>query len=249
VTDLDDLERMHAEPIDMATLDDAPPARAPDPWLSRRKLLWGASDLPLLFASRGWLSTGDLTKTQCAELQDNRAGIPRYLARKAGLMGDRKGQSQAKTLASELKLLETWTPRYALAAGVDPASVRHASSWPQEWMPLRDAECDSLGATPDAYGRDVYDGTLVMADCKCPPDDDAWSRWGKRWSVQMQGQMAVTRASRALVIVGNRWAIPGAAGSVTHHEVERDESVIARIREACEDAWATVQRLIEGGKR
>jgi len=213
-----------------------------DPWLQRRHLLWGASDVPVLFAARGWLPPEALTASQRADLEPNRQGIPRYLARKAGLMAPKRSSGGEE---QERPLLSLWL-RWAEEHGVDPDSVRHASEWPREWMPLPDRYCPHLGATPDAFGRDIYDGSLVGIELKAPPDSDAWSRWGLRWTVQVQAQMGVMGASRALLVCGERWAIPPHEGPVTTMAIERDDAMIARCREAAADAWETVERLRKG---
>lgn len=227
---------------DPASWEGKLPTRPVDPWLARRRLGWGASDLPVLFAARGWLDAGAITADQRAEIENNRHGVPRYLARKAGLMKDKRGQSQAQIEAQEKTLLRVWLSQ-AEDHGVDPDSVRHASEAPREWYPLIDRHCPALSTTPDAWGRDIYDGSLVTIELKCPPDVEAWSRWGMRWTVQVTGQLAVTGADRGLLVCGERWAIPGADGRVTTNAIERDEPRILRCREAAADAMKMVEDL------
>lgn len=225
--------------------DLAAPAR--DPWLERRKLVWGASEMPILFAARGWLSAEALTQAQRDEMELAKVGaargVPKYLARKAGLMRDRKGQSQEHTARVEQELLSVWKRTYADHYGVEPESVRHASEWPIEWQPMPDRECEFLGATWDAYGRDMYDGSIVGIELKAPPTFEAWGKWGLRWSAQVHAQNGVLGYARSLVVVGNGWAIQDAAGPVTTHEVMRDEREIERCRDAARDAMAAVVRL------
>lgn len=232
------------DPAAMAA-DLAPVER--DPWLVRRHACWGASELPVLYAARGWLPTDAITVAQRAELESAKLGkargIAKHIARKAGLMRDKAGQSQAVTERSELALLAVWRRVYAEQYDVDPASIVHASEWPREWMPLRDSQCYALGATPDAYGRDVYDGSLVLIELKAPPEMEAWARWGLRWTVQCHGEIAVTNAARALLVCGNGWAIPDREGPVTTNVIDRDEAEIARCREAATDAMAMVEEL------
>lgn len=222
-----------------------------DQWLQRRHLLWGASDVPVLFAARGWLSAAALTDAQRKELEDCKRGagrgVPKYLARKAGLMRDKKGQPQHETEAIEKRLLSLWRERWAEDYGVDPDSVRHSSDVPREFLPLVCRVCHVLGATPDAWGRDIYDGSLTGIELKAPPDREAWAKWGERWTVQVHAQNGVCGYSRSLLVCGEEWAIPDRAGRVTTTEIERDEQAILRTREAAVDAWETVRRLVGGG--
>jgi hypothetical protein len=237
------------DPASMERDLDAPAdPRDASTWLGRRSLWWGASEIPLLYAAQGWLSAEALTVAQREELESCKRGkgrgLARYIARKAGLAKAKRGESQEAILRKELQLLDVWRRVYAEEHCIDPASVLHCSEMPREWFPLRDAECYALGATPDAIGRDFISGELVGIELKCPPDREAWSRWGLRWSVQCHAQNAVCRFARTLLVCGEQWAIPDRDGPVTTNVIERDESEMSRCREAATDAMATVEELL-----
>lgn len=213
-----------------------------DPWLQRRGLGWGASDMPLVLVALGRAPAEQLPSYLRPDVAvTNRThGAPRCIAQKAGLIAPRKRGSAADAgTKREPELLRAWsrTPEAA-----DVGAITHASTVPREWMPLIDRHCAALSCTPDGWARDAL-GSLVALECKCsvhPYRDLKWHH-----EVQVQAQLAVMGASWGLVIEGPGWAadFAGDGPPKTYGPIERDDAVIAELRSAAREAWAWVERL------
>lgn len=237
-----------------------PEAAEPTPesaWLARRSERWGASEVPTLLAWRGAIDVDRCPAYLREDLEPSRygAGIPRFLARKAGLTARKKtGAAARRGSERERELLATWVRLLVhgeAACDVLPSTVRHADSIPHEWLPIVDRECPHLAATPDAWGRDLYTSALVAIELKCSMGhgrDERVLASVPHWEAQVHAEIAALGAASGVLVIGSGWALDrgdGIDGPVRTHEIERDEARIAVIREVCADAWSAVERLRE----
>lgn len=251
--------------VDMAGLTDPEPPDAEevpppsDPWLARRAHGFGASDVAVLMAALGRRSAEDLPRYMQRRAAKRRVrGLPptpRILLEKARLLAPLavKAGPAARGSEREAMLVQRWRELVQhRAAGpdaalVDPRSIVYAErDFPREIMPLVDRHCPRLTATPDILARDVL-GELGCWDCKCSVHEyDAIKPWH---ALQLQTQMAVCDGTHGGIVEGAGWAAewkdyagePG--GPVVTRRIDRDEALIAEIREATEEAWDLVQSI------
>lgn len=215
-------------------------------WLARRAGFWGASDVATLLAWKGAIDVERCPRYLTDDLVIGRWGVPRFLARKAGLAGDKHRTSVMRAGSErERKLLCCWGAAGAAEWLVD--RVQHADSVPEEWLPIRDWQSPHLAATPDAWARDSIDGGLVAIELKCTMglavrDERALGNV-PHFEAQVHAEIAALGATRGLLVIGMGWAGERGDGPVVTHEVERDEARIAQIREVCADAWQAVEAL------
>lgn len=224
--------------LDLATTD-AQAAEAAeaarDPWLVRRSYGWGASEVASLLLAydprEDEIATARVYHRE--EADAGRHGVPRIVARKAGLAAPR-ARSRAMRVGSdrERDLLLRW----AEESGETVYLADHA---PREWYPLVDRECPELTATPDAWMRGPSD-ELVIVEGKCTADFPAALPW--YWRVQGSAQIAAMAAAATMVVCGRGW-ITGADTSPIAWLIERDEDEIARIRRVARLAWEDVKRM------
>lgn len=235
---------------DIAALD-VPPVAEPvpppsDPWLARRQLGFGASDTAALLIALGRRHTEDYPAwvRDAAKPIRTRAGIvPRVLARKAGLAAYEAPSAVA--LEGIRRERELYSALYRMRyRGLDPESLTYApDATPRECLPLVDRYERALSATPDAWARDLYGG-LVCVELKCSVQ--AVLHLPAHYALQVQAQIAVMGAESGLLVVGQQWGAAWAPdGPIAVWAVERDEAVIAEIREAAAEGWRRVCALRE----
>lgn len=242
---------------DIAALD-VPPVAEPvpppsDPWLARRALGFGASDVAALLVALGRRHAEDFPAwvRDAAKPIRTRAGIvPRVLARKAGLAAYEapsavalEGIRRERELYSEAYRQARVAP-WVASPGLDPESLTYApDAIPRECLPLVDRYERALSATPDAWARDLYGG-LVCVELKCSVQ--AVLHLPPHYALQVQAQIAVMGAESGLLVVGQQWGASWAPdGPIAAWPVERDDAVIAEIREAAAEGWRRVCALRE----
>jgi hypothetical protein len=243
--------------IDMSIAGMTPDPRAyaigpeSDPWLERRMLGFGASELPMVLVATGRRRADTLPRWMQDQLRvTNRTlGQPRLYAVKAGLVQQKRaGRAAAIGQEREEELLDEWRAlllrrEYALAeeASINVASIRHARSVPRQWLPLRARHSDHIAATPDAWCFDEA-GRLYDVECKCVTTDVYECRW--YWRVQVQGQGMATGSDGGFVVCGQRWAHDNRNdGSVVRCFVEPDDALRSELAEAADEAWEKVETL------
>ena len=220
----------------------APPS---DPWLARRMLGFGASEIGALYLAMGLRAPSPDDPRYLAE------GAARLIGVKAGLRKPAGGsRATAGGQRRERDVLRVWADGGCPGSSVVPWSVRHADEIPREYLPLVDRHCPRLVCTPDGYARDD-DGQLVHVEVKT-----TWRRrderhtgphlwWG--YELQVQAGIAATGAHSGVCVVGLGYASDD-DGDLAVHAVARDEEAIAAIRAACIDGWSRVERLREGAR-
>ncbi len=214
-------------------------ASAVDPWLERRRHSWGASEIPalLLAYDRREEEAASARRYHLDDSGISRAGVPRIVARKAGLLAAKAGSRAMRAGAErERELIDRWSS----AAGFD--DVRLESAAPREWYPLVDRHCHRLAATPDAWCRGPS-GELIIVEAKCTAGHHSHVEW--YWRVQLQAQIACTSAAAGVLVCGRGWVM-GSDSEPIGWIVERDDAEIERIRAVAIKAWADVERLREG---
>lgn len=240
--------------LDMATVDaqlaePAPIAVPADPWLARRALGFGASDVPaLLIAVAGYSPEGAPDYIAERARPTNRTlGFPRIIAEKAGIVAPKKVSTAAETgTRRERELLWQWAARVArrqfyceVESLIVPSRVRHADVAMRCAMPWVDRHCPTLTATLDAWADDVL-GEEVAIELKCSASERRDLPW--HWRAQVQAQLAVTGAAYGLLVCGEQWAAwHGNDGPIRCWEVPRNEDEIAVIRDATRRGWEMVE--------
>jgi hypothetical protein len=224
---------MSMDPATMEAEARAARVTAPvDPWLTRRLLGFGASEVGAL-----------LLALDLASLEE-RAAAPKYMLddarvlirRKAGLTrGGKAGRAAERGAEAERHVLAAW----ACPVRSQLVSVTHADAAPRSWYPLVDRECPRLTATPDAWGVDLF-GDDVGIEVKATVHRREVTPW--YWLAQVHAQMAVCGYPWSALVIGEGWAHHDARGrqSPVAVYVERDEAWIARIRSAVVAGWFRV---------
>lgn len=213
-------------------------ARDRDPWLERRRFGWGASEVASLLLAYDPRADEERTARryhlQDAERTKRGGGLPRIVARKAGLLAA-KGSSRVMREGArrERELLDAWAKDSAYER------VQHSDDAPREWYPLVDRACPILTATPDGWCRGPS-GELITIEAKCTADYPPGLAWF--WRVQLQAQIAAVAAAAGILVCGPGWVM-GADTQPISWVVERNDGEIARIRFVCELAWRDVQRV------
>lgn len=225
-----DLATMEAEAAEVRR---APPE---DPWLARRRLTFGASEVPVLLIALGLEAPSPLTPKYIVSASRKLFGM------KAGTRKpDAGGRAAQVGNDVERELLEVWS-RDPLSGW---AAATHADAVPREWLPLVDRHCPRLSCTPDAWCR--QSGELVNVQIKTDVGG------GKRtitpwWRSQVQAEMAVTGSARSLLLYGGGWACDwmDRRERPVAWVVERDEVEIERIRSAVIVGWNRVEQIMAG---
>ena len=216
---------------------EAKPAR--DPWLVRRDHTWGASDVPALLLA--YDPRPEEVATARAyhrdEAEHGRHGMPRIVARKAGLTAGKRA-SNAMQLGTdrEEELLALWASRAGMERVYQPE--------PRCCLPYVDRLCSVLAVTPDHFAIDDF-GLDVTVEAKCSFDRaDRGPHWF--WAAQVQAQIATCAVSYGVVVVGPGWARDAdMRDAPVVHVVMPDTQEQARIRRVCLRAWEDVLRAIE----
>lgn len=253
-----------SDPYEIGALDDPPPvAKIPpptDPWLQRRALGWGASDVAALFVGydlRDPLLLGDKARKNGHRFARGRWRLPRIVLEKAGAVSPLSGGGtpRAAGIARERALVEQW--RRLVERGhagpdaelVDPATVLYVpDAIPVELIPLVDRHEPLLCVSPDVFSRDVF-GLLGCWDAKASVHGYADKRDGVPLEhvIQVNAQRATCGAFGASGIVegcgwGATWRDHGGepSGPIVTWAVERDEALIREIRQVVRHAWTDV---------
>jgi hypothetical protein len=229
-----------AEPVAVA-----PPS---DPWLARRLLTVGASEVAVAMVIAGLAHIDDLPSYSQPNAKIMKAGgktAPRLVLEKARLKRPLAVSEDALIGARrEAELLSAWGHQLARGtyhcdaeALIQPASVGHASLLPKEWMPLLSRGCRG-SATPDAWARDI-DGSLVNVQLKCcrqPKPELPWY-----WRAQVVAECDVTCAEWGLLVCGVYWSISMTSrGPIVAWPVEPTPAETERIRSAVRHFWTLV---------
>lgn len=202
-----------------------------DPWLVRRLMSFGASEIYALL-----IALGDERPTEATP------GYTLKLARKLiGLKVLRRLPEEDTSVTRagkdvEIELLEEWSrdPFNRFPRGL------HASITPPHWYPLIDRFCPRLSCTPDAWSVGPGDNIQIKTD-----RDGELQGVTRGFYLQVQTEMAVLAASRTLIVYGPGWACTWAnkrRPPITW-VVERDEECIAAIRSAARRGWKRVDQI------
>lgn len=243
VTALDDLDFTHAGMVPDPLSAAYRPREERDPWLARRSITWGASELPgLLVAYDIAPRDAGLPRWVLDQASHYKAlRLPKVIAWKAGLRArSTKSKAADKGKEREQELLRTWTAKHS-ARFVEPITVQHASMAPVEWFPLVDRHCPQLSGTPDAWARS-RDGKHVVIELKCTYDPGSRIRW-HHW-IQTQALIGIMSAGSGLNVVGEQWVNDRADDLPPRtFVVDADESAIALSRSVARHAMTLVEKL------
>ncbi len=226
--------------------------RDPSTWLGRRSYGFGASEAHALLVICG-KRFGDtaprwMLDEYIRETKTRWGTMPFLLARKAGLRRATKPTSVTRAgTERERDVVAVWRETaHEITPLIDAASIRHTDDVPTEWMPIVDRECPQLTCTPDAWARDVISGDLVDVQIKCSTES-----YGTRYGgapphviTQLCATNACTGGRSSLLIEGVQWSADWRAdGPVVAWPVERDDSVIADVRECARQCWERVRQV------
>ena len=204
-----------------------------DPWLARRMLSFGCSEIPALLIAVGVCEPTPITPRYVTDLARKLFGV------KAGTRKPSKGGRAASVGADvELELLLAWNAD--TWSGYPPAVPSNVA--PREWYPLVDRYCPRLSCTPDAWLH--VEGELVNVQVKT--DQHGGKKAPTReWIQQVQGEMAVTGSSRTVIVYGGGWACDwrDQRAYPVAFEVPRDDEMIEVIRNAAREGWAKVEGI------
>jgi hypothetical protein len=211
-----------------------------DPWLVRRMLSFGASEIHALMLALGEEQPDETTPAYTIEAAKRLFGL------KAGLrLPERENAVTDAGKEAEHELLEAWSR--------DPFSrwprAVHASVVPASWFPLVDRFCPRLSCTPDAWC--VGGDTNVQIKTDVAGDLTGVTRG---FYLQTQGEMGVLGMRRTALLYGPGWACTWdkrARRAPIAWPVERDDECIESIRSACRRGWKRVEQIWQdnGGRR
>lgn len=234
-----DVPPLEALSLDFAMFDVEPVGAAnADPWLERRKLAIGASELAMLF-----VALGRATPAEVAALPKYlREGAETFLRRKAFPRRSKSaGSAASRGQQAERPVLALWA-KSDCPIRAQLASVTHADAAPKSWFPLVDRHCPSLAVTPDGWAIDIF-GDDVGLEVKTTVEPIGHTPWW--WLAQVQAQNAVGSYAWSVIVVGEGWAHWQAHRRQPPRaiRVEPDPHYIERIRAACRDGWARVEEM------
>lgn len=228
------------------------PSAPADPWLERRTYAWGGSEVGPLLVAYGLAPHNAILPAWVIDQAEHyqRLGVPKLLAWKAGLRVRPAGDTKSKDRGSdrERELLSRYRAQQAhLLPGrrrVDPRTIRHADTLPQQFFPFVDRHCHRLAVTPDAWARAARDGELVMIELKCTYKPISVVRPPWHYRCQLQAEIAACSARYGLLVMGECWIDDAAPdGPVRAFAQQRDEELIARLRTVATEAWSVVEQL------
>lgn len=224
---------------------DCPRAR----WLARRRLGIGCSDLPAMWLALG-LATYD-ERVRAKEYIHNHADY--FHSAKVGHeRAPKVGSAARRGRKQEVDLFRTWKQRltdkrfvHEVEKEIDARTFIHVEGHPtlQRILPIVDRHEPRLIDSTDALAL-TTDKKLVVVQGKCTGDlvgtDCPWY-----WTLQVQGEIAVTDADFGVVVCGEGWAsgFEPAPDSFRVWAIPRDQHRIAEIRSAVRDSWARVDAL------
>jgi hypothetical protein len=220
-----------------------------DPWLQRRALGFGASDMPALCLALG-VCTGDAPDyiERRSKITNRTKGFPRIVAEKARVVRPLAvGQAAEIGKRRERELLAQWRMRLERGAYYCDAErlilaerVRHHDVSMRCAAPWVDRHCPILTATLDAWADDAL-GDECVIELKCSATEHRDLPW--YWRTQIMVQLAVTGAPYGLVVCGENWAAwHGNDGPIRAWLVERDEAAIEVLRDTARRGWAMVEK-------
>jgi len=244
-------EAMEPDPLAGAYRPSAPT----DPWLRRRGLTWGSSEIATLLLA---YELAPLDAQVPAWMRDGatyyqRLGVPKILAWKAGIRVQPKGRDQAtldRGHRLERRVLSRW--QYTRAHElVDPRTIQHADELPRRILPLVDRRCPALAVSPDAWawghGRREERDFVVVELKSSRYEEPAEPPWG--YVQQLRSQMDAMEAERGVLVVGlleTDFDVPEEKRKlldVVACEVEPDPEETALRYQVAAEAQALVGRL------
>ena len=189
-----------------AQLAEVAPAQ-PSGWHQRRSLGIGCSELVYCGALAGELNATQLPQNVQDELEvfqvGKGAGLPKFIARKAGLAPHKKSPDDDYLEDEILDRLRAVLPgMQAPLCWLEPESIHHVKRVPDEWIPLVDRYEPALLCSPDAWGRDMLK-RLATLDCKRATASGPSTGQILKWRWQVTGQCAVMGASWGAAILAN----------------------------------------------
>lgn len=241
-----------------AQLAEATPRRK---HVSRGAYGFGGGDIAKLFLALGRrpLDSAPRWLREEVEPMKRMGGHPRFLLQKAGRVKRRKSShAQDVGVNREAELFLAWAESVAAdhdsgPLPIDPDSPVWAGALPDEFPPLVDKDCPRLVARIDAWAR-TPDGALVLPSLKCARYGFAKPAWWNGiteapwyYELQSQSEMAVCNADHALLVIGCGWIRdpddPREDGEIKPIRIDRNDALIAEIREAVFQGWAVVEQL------
>ena len=232
----------------MASLVDYAPGRdepldARTAWLDRRRHAWGASEIPALLLAYDERAD-ELRTARKYHLEDagiGRHGVPRIVARKAGLLAAKRASAAMRTGSErEAELLD------ALSVWSDLTQIARVEGHPifGPMSPVRDRLGAPLAASIDAIAFvDGPGGGAVAVEAKCTRDGVVVVPW--YWIAQLQAQLACSGYARGAIVVGEGWAA-GADSAPRWWLFDACGEWHARIRRVAVRAWADVEMIRAG---
>lgn len=243
-----------------------------DPWLARRALTFGASEVAALFVGYDVEDPALLgsyaQKNGARRARGRWKNEPRIVLEKAGILPPLKaGKGVDMGKERERELLVQWRdlvwrgaagPSAALVDGDSIAYVPEVM--PVEAMPLVSRRCPALAATPDVWARDLL-GLLGVVELKCSMHPFAEPIGGhpgggprRQHVIQLHAQADVLGAEWLAVVEGEGWGADWRdhagepSGPIRTWPVKVDRALIATIHEVCTRAMNRVMEIREATK-
>lgn len=231
-----------------------------DPWLARRGLTIGASEVAALFVAYDVEDPSQLgayaQKAGALRARGKWKGEPRIVLEKAGILPPLKackaagaGKERERELVRQWRMHVRRGTTDAAASLIDPDSIAYVPDvLPMEIAPIVDRRCPALAVTPDVWARDLL-GDLGMVEAKCSVHP--YGRAKRQHVIQLHAQAGATGAMWAAVAEGEGWGAEWRDhagephGNVRTWPVDIDTALIATIRELCTRAMARVMEIRE----
>lgn len=234
-----------------------------DPWLARRGLTIGASEVAALFVAYDVEDPSKLgsyaRKAGARRARGRWKNEPRIILEKAGILPPLKsGKGARMGQERERELLIQWRERVKRGNAGDAASMVDGASivyvpdvLPIELAPLPSRHCPALAATPDVWARDVF-GDLGAVELKCSMHPYGEAK--RQHVIQLHAQVDVIGGTWAAVVEGEGWGADWRDrdgepwGPIRTWPVEIDRGLIATIHEVCTRAMRRVSEIREAAK-